>query len=842
MSQNLRAKAAEQIEQTLKTDLERTSGVENRLNGQLAQLTRAAGSATPRLQRANDLATDIARLQARFTTVDEQFRNLTIDNAAPGAVYLSAPAIAPLHADRKKIYRNALIVLLAGIIFALGAALIAHNLDPRIYIAADVERVLGFAPMALLPDLYEVGTGVAEEYTLRLAAAVEHAHQQGHLNSCIFTGVAPGAGATTVSRRVSNMLQAMGRSTALVDAVGMAPEEDVDPGSDLLHMPRGSRSTALLQQMTGANRETIVVTDTAPLPISGETEYLARFVDSAIVVIESGTTTKAQLREVAQTLERLDVAAVGFVLNRITMAKGNAAFRQSVHAVEKHLKAQARSFDRKLSRGLAPAGDAAETAERPTAYQRLLEAVSEPANRAAATLEDEPRNGKEFVPARETISVNQPQGAAEEEPAARAARAETSAGRQAESLMPPEKGEKAAAEDARREMNPFEPRTEDADGFLPWEAEAPADLRARFARTMPPAYTGESAGAGGEASIGDSAPESTPEDAGSPPLHGRTAQESATEPDYAAFLKDPLQPAAVDAVETPVSSPAADSGENRAQSWNATPAKPARGREGVQVVLGGPRSAPLTGEEVPDAWRERLRQEAETADPVVLPLGQETQAAASASAESLEMPLRRPDPFAEMREARERRKPLKEWWEELVAPLQQASAADAAVPEDAPVPVEREAAAQAAATSNAGSITENDEALYIAASRLSGLRNLLVSLGIETLHKGVEQRKAEAQSEAQTEREAQTGRLPERAIYAQPVDPDASGDQPGDSVTARPEIIPPRFNAETAERKKAAKTPKTPKTPVKSLRVNSWEIPDDVEILPARRGQYRRNH
>ena len=130
-------------------------------------------------------------------------------------------------------------------------------------------------------------------------------------------------------------------------------------------MPRGSRSTALLQQMTGANHDSIVVTDTAPLLISGETEYLARFVDSAIVVIESGTTTKAQLREVAQTLERLDVSAVGFVLNRISMEKGNPAFRGSVHAVEKHLKAQARAFERKHSRSSAPA---AESAERPAAH------------------------------------------------------------------------------------------------------------------------------------------------------------------------------------------------------------------------------------------------------------------------------------------------------------------------------------------------------------------------------------------------------------------------------------------------------------------------------------------
>ena len=83
-----------------------------------------------------------------------------------------------------------------------------------------------------------------------------------------------------------------------------------------------------------ADEKTIVLTDTAPLLASGETEYLARFVDSGIVVIQSGLTTRAQLREVAQTLQRLEVAAVGFVLNRVPITKANPSFRESVRAVE----------------------------------------------------------------------------------------------------------------------------------------------------------------------------------------------------------------------------------------------------------------------------------------------------------------------------------------------------------------------------------------------------------------------------------------------------------------------------------------------------------------------------
>jgi len=398
MTRELRAKAGSEIQQRLKNDLERTSSVEARLNGQLAQLTGAAGTAAPRLQRSNELAADIQRLQSRFTVVDEQYRNLTMENNAPGAVYLASAALPPLHAERSKDLRNGVIVILAGLVLALGTALVAYNLDPRVYIALDVERVLGFPPMAQVPDLFEVGTGVAEEYMLRVAAAVEHAHQQGLLNSCIFTGVAAGAGVTTVTTRVSGLLEAMGRETVRVDAVG-SPQPAaaaLHAGTDLVPSLRGSRSSALLQQVNEEiGEDTVVVTDTAPLLVSGQTEYLARFVDAAIVVIESGITTKAQLREVARTLQRLEVDSVGFVLNRITLANADPSFRESVLAVEAHVRAQNRTAERVSA--VTDRGEPKITAEEPIASLDCL-----------WNIPSEPEEGAKRAPAAAAVVASSP--------------------------------------------------------------------------------------------------------------------------------------------------------------------------------------------------------------------------------------------------------------------------------------------------------------------------------------------------------------------------------------------------------------------------------------------------
>jgi uncharacterized protein involved in exopolysaccharide biosynthesis/Mrp family chromosome partitioning ATPase len=348
MASELRTKAAARIQLKLRTDLERTAGVEAQLNAQLGQLTGAAGNATSKLQRSSDLVADITRLQARFATIDEQWRDLTLEVGAPGSEFILTPAVAPLHTAKSGALRNAAAIVVLGIMFGLLAAVIAHKLDPRVYIAADVEQVLGFAPIALLPDFDEVPDAVADEHLLRFAAAIEYARKQGDLKSLIFTGTSGGTGVTTIVHRLRVMLEAMGRTTAIVDASGTPPPapragSDAQAEQALATIQRPSRSSALVRQMaeeTETQNGSLVLTDTAPLVVSAETEYLARHVDCAIVMVASGLTTRAQLRETAATLQRLDVAAVGFVLNRIGLRKADPAFRQSVRAIEDHLNAQ----------------------------------------------------------------------------------------------------------------------------------------------------------------------------------------------------------------------------------------------------------------------------------------------------------------------------------------------------------------------------------------------------------------------------------------------------------------------------------------------------------------------
>ena len=405
MMKDLRAKAAARVQLQLRADLERTGGVEAQLNGQLRQLAGAASGATPKLQRSSDLAADIVRLQARYAAVDDQLHNVLLEGGAPAAAYQVAPAVAPLTRTKSGVIRNALMIVFAGLFLGVLAAVGVTRLDPRVYIASDVEQILGFAALAQLPDFAEVSAGTAEEYILRLASAIEHGRKQGNLKNCIFTGTGPGTGVSTLVTRVGAMLEAMGRPTVLVDATGAPPPVPVtgSPAREgeqgLVPVQRVSRPTALLQQMveeTETQEGSLVLTDTAPLSVSAETEYLARFVDCAIVIVESGATTRAELRAVATALERLNVGAVGFVLNRVRLEMADPAFRTSVEAVERYVQAQGSNPARRTERSSSFAPEVSGGSEMPV-QSAPSRSMFEPevAAAAAAVARFSPRTGSE---------------------------------------------------------------------------------------------------------------------------------------------------------------------------------------------------------------------------------------------------------------------------------------------------------------------------------------------------------------------------------------------------------------------------------------------------------------
>ncbi|MGO9335890.1 MAG: hypothetical protein ACLPY1_00115 [Terracidiphilus sp.] len=763
MMKDLRAKAAARIQLQLNAELHRTGGVESQLNGQLRQLVSAATSATPKMQRASDLAADITRLQARYATVDEQIHNLMLEDNAPAAAYQVMSALPPLGRSKSGVLRNVLLIAIAGLVFGILAAVAAHKLDPRIYIAADVERVLGFTPLAQLPNFNEVSTGAAEEYMLRLGSAIEHGRKEGNLKNCIFTGTGSGTGVTTLVNRVGEMLEAMGRPTVLVDATGAqapSPRSSAnrpESSQSLVPVERVIRPTALLQRMTEETEtedDSLVLTDTAPLAVSAETEYLARYVDCAIVVIESGVTTGEELREAARTLQRLKVGAVGFVLNRVGLAKADPAFRTSVEAVEKHLRALSSHSERRGERASSFAQKAARSRETlPQAPSARSMFEPELAAAAAAVARFSPAPVPRPAPG-PPVCLSSPMA-----------------------FVP-------AAEVAKRFSVPLAvaAATETSQPTPPAKAAEPV-------APAPPSVVAEPAF---EAAMTDV-----------PPVHSDPVSDSAAKTS-APFIEAAKHFSSTTAVETeipfspPVVAPAASGPLPAVKEEPSVAAAAESAPANVSEPAKAPERVPSVANPAPEMpwWLSDTPRNAEPVRPPVLwqPAKVWTSRAPTAVDEALPV-------------------------EPVASPAQQQSWASPEPSWERTIPAQEKPRVQAEAVPAAEETAANRN------SRLSGLRNLLFVLGVKDAHSG------EDASEDHTGGRSNLDPGSERTSVENSAGGAASASPR--RVTAPPEFLPPKpvvIEFDEAEARVGES----------STRLDRRPAADRIEILPSKRGQYKK--
>ncbi len=353
MSVQLRDQAARRLQDKLRTELERTGDLEARLNGELARGTAAATTAAPKLQRSAELTASIARLTTRYATVDDALRTLALETNGLPMAHLSLAATAPAapEASRQKLVLFAALplALLCGCL----AASMLHKRERRIFISRDMEDVLGFAPIAVIPSRADVSDRVVEAYVLRLAAGVEGAYRSDGARAFVVT---PASASTTIQpllESVARKLEDLGltvarlRAAEMLDTLPGDSETGTAEARSLAQTGDGGRETvvsAALDRLRQAHD--IVFIDAAALLTSAEAEYLARCADATILVAECGVTLKQELFDAAALLERLQVTGVGTVLDELQLRYADSAFRQAVEQVER--RPEAAPFTRRV--------------------------------------------------------------------------------------------------------------------------------------------------------------------------------------------------------------------------------------------------------------------------------------------------------------------------------------------------------------------------------------------------------------------------------------------------------------------------------------------------------------
>ena len=346
MTNELREKAARRLQDKLRTDLQRTGDIESRLNAQLARQIANATSAAPRLQRASEVAADIQRLDTRMAAVDDALRGLRLEVSGPAQVRLSLTARVPElpEANRKK--QLLLLALPLALLFGIAAAILARKQNKRIYGGVDIDDVLGFPPLAILPARADVSQRVFEEYVLRLAAGIESANRTGGARTFLLTAVSLTTDIGPLATALKRKFEEIGVNIIVAMASDMLSPTEVVPstGANAEPMTTGELARAVGLWSDGfvaANvarmkaEHGLVLIESEALLNCAQSEYVARCADATILIVECGVTTRRELFRAAELLHRLNVTGIGAVLEEIQLRYADADFRKAIDALDR---------------------------------------------------------------------------------------------------------------------------------------------------------------------------------------------------------------------------------------------------------------------------------------------------------------------------------------------------------------------------------------------------------------------------------------------------------------------------------------------------------------------------
>ncbi len=327
MTTKLRIRNVRNLQEKLRADLQQTGDLEASISSHLIRRTANATRSTPKLQRAAELNEEIKRLLLRQIEIENAIRSLQLEGNRSGAARLTLAAKVPTSPEGNRRRLAFLASFPLALVLGAAAASIARKFDPRIYTGRDLEDVLKFLPLTTLPAHDEVSDAVVAEHVLRLAGAVTSAHRNKGSRSFLFAAVSGSSDIQPLSRMLIEKLRHTGINACSILAADLllpiGPEkrngaEYLSPAqmTSISSAQRGQGFLELNLALLQAHHSLVLVEATQPFECA-QTEYIARCIDATILVVESAVSTKAELIRATESVHRLHVPGIGFVLQEV---------------------------------------------------------------------------------------------------------------------------------------------------------------------------------------------------------------------------------------------------------------------------------------------------------------------------------------------------------------------------------------------------------------------------------------------------------------------------------------------------------------------------------------------
>ena len=323
------------FEQRLQMLTEDRYRLQSQLDAAVAeQASLPAGPA--KVERSSELAATIEALNARSAAFDGTMRRLQLEAEATPVAHLSAPARVPTRPEPSPRVPLILGALPLALLFGSLAAVLARAADHRVYSGRDLEEVLGFTPIAVLPAANAVDERIFDDYVLRLAAAIEGTCRRTGARTLALTAASPKTDIAPLFSLLARKFKQVGVDavTTSVQELLVAQETDgsnLQPGRrspDAVAGPRHGYVAGNLVRIKAGHG--LVLIDSPSLAQSAETEYVARCADATILIAESGVTTRKELLSSAKLLQKLNVRSIEMVLSELHPRSADGSFRQAL--------------------------------------------------------------------------------------------------------------------------------------------------------------------------------------------------------------------------------------------------------------------------------------------------------------------------------------------------------------------------------------------------------------------------------------------------------------------------------------------------------------------------------
>jgi Mrp family chromosome partitioning ATPase/uncharacterized protein involved in exopolysaccharide biosynthesis len=346
------------------TTVAQSREIEKDTQQELAQSSERGAEFAQLYSQAMTLTLNIDQDRKELETVRDRINELKAEVNSLGFVRVVSPALPPelpFGAGKKKIF---IMVLVAAFFAGLVAPTGRDLLDRSVHTVNDAERVLGIPALGWMVETSDSPSRLlGEDLLRRIAGGLLHEKTTNGTHIFAFSSVKPGAGSTKLSLDLACTLNKLGYPTLIVEANAFMPHGKLRTGSDenipglaqcllgevspadciipateglpdrvwvgnvgenrhIDHLDRLENLTA-----TWSEKYQFILIDIPPLLLSADAEILARKLEHLLLIVEAGGISGGELRRTARQIEKLKLAAVGVIVNRIRPFEGGGYLR-----------------------------------------------------------------------------------------------------------------------------------------------------------------------------------------------------------------------------------------------------------------------------------------------------------------------------------------------------------------------------------------------------------------------------------------------------------------------------------------------------------------------------------